>query len=180
MRLTLTVKFVVGSLVVAGATFGLPQIIRAAGIDFSTWGSLFVALGVGGAIGFSLSRMLGQNFSRLRDVTSQICEGNLSAEIGPSTTQWLLRDETDDLLDDMNAMIDRLGVLVAHVQNTAGAVTSEASELRDSIESVRHGTEGITATISEVAGSVEQQQSLIESSRTHLKLFSKRVHVTAF
>ncbi len=179
MRLTLTVKFVVGSLVVAGATFGLPQIIRAAGIDFSTWGSLFVALGVGGAIGFSLSRMLGQNFSRLRDVTSQICEGNLSAEIGPSTTQWLLRDETDDLLDDMNAMIDRLGVLVAHVQNTAGAVTSEASELRDSIESVRHGTEGITATISEVAGSVEQQQSLIENATHQIQEMSSEIERNA-
>jgi len=179
VRLTLTVKFVVGSLVVAGATFGLPQIIRAAGVDFSTWGSLFVALGVGGAMGFSLSRMLGYNFGRLRHITARLREGDLSSEIGSSAAHWLLRDETDDLIDSMKLMVDRLGVLVAHVQATAGSVTAEASELRDSIDSVRLGTEGISTTMSEVARSVEQQQRLIENATRQIQEMSSEIERNA-
>jgi methyl-accepting chemotaxis protein len=179
VRLTLTVKFVVGSLIVAGATFGLPQLIRASGVDFSTWGSLFVALGVGGAMGFSLSRMLRYNFGRLRRITSRLREGDLSSEIGSTTAHWFFRDETDDLIDSMKLMVDKLGVLVAHVQETAGSVTREASDLRDSIDSVQHGTEGISTTMGEVARSVEQQQKLIEKATHQIQEMSSEIERNA-
>ena len=179
VRLTLTVKFVVGSLVVAGATFGLPQVIRAMGVDFSTWGSLFVALGVGGAMGFSLSSMLGHNFSRLGEMTARLREGDLSADIGGGSQHWILRDETDDLIDSMQVMVDRLSVLVAHVQDTARSVTSEAGDLRDSIDAVMLGNEDISTTMTEVAKSVEQQQQLIENATSQIQEMSSEIERNA-
>ena len=81
MRLSLTVKFVIGSLVVAGATSLVPELARRWGVEFWSGGSFFVALGVGGGIGFFLSRMLGVKFDELRSATERIREGDLSVEL---------------------------------------------------------------------------------------------------
>jgi len=76
VRIALTHKFVVGSLVVAGSAITLPQLIRALGVDFPEWGALFVAMGVGGGIGFFLSLRLGQSVSymlhKLRTFVGQV------------------------------------------------------------------------------------------------------------
>ncbi len=62
MRLSLTVKFVIGSLVVAGATALVPELVRKFDIEFWSGGTLFVSLGVGGGIVFFMSRMMVTKF----------------------------------------------------------------------------------------------------------------------
>jgi methyl-accepting chemotaxis protein len=178
VRLTLTTKFVVGSLVVAGATFGLPQLIRAAGWDFSSIGYFFVAIAVGGGMGFFLSQMLSRNFETLRFVAERIREGDLSADIQGQSNRFL-RDETDDLLDIMRTMLEHLRELVSHVQATAGSVTDEARDLKDSIDAVQAGNEGITSTIAEVSTNVEQQQRVIDDATTKIQAMSSEIERNA-
>ena len=96
VRIGLTHKFVLGSLVVALTAIGLPQIVRAMGVDFPAWGAFFVALGAGGGIGFFLSGLLGRKFEGLRRATERIREGDLATEIRINE-ESLLSDETDDL-----------------------------------------------------------------------------------
>jgi methyl-accepting chemotaxis protein len=178
VRITLTTKFVMGSLVVAGATFAVPEIIRSQGVDFSTWGSLFVALGVGGGMGFFLSQMLRGNFERLRDITERIREGDLSTDIGEPRF-GMFQDETDVLVESVRQMLTHLRALVVHVQSTAGAVTSEATDLEQSIDAVQLGNVGISATISEVAGSVEQQHALIDQATQQIQEMSNEIELNA-
>jgi len=178
VRLTLTTKFVLGSLVVAGATFGLPQLIRAAGWDFSSIGYFFVALGVGGGMGFFLSQMLSRNFETLRFVAGRISEGDLSPDLQGSANRFL-RDETDDLLDIMRTMLEHLRELVSHVQATAGSVTNEARDLEDAINAVQAGNEGITSTIAEVSANVEQQQRVIDDATTKIHDMSSEIERNA-
>ena len=75
MRVALTHKFVLGSLAVACASIALPEILRASGVVFPVWGAIFVALGLGGCIGFALSRALGKKFAVLIEATERIREG---------------------------------------------------------------------------------------------------------
>ncbi len=177
MRIALTTQFVVGSLVVAGATFALPQIIRGFGVDFSTWGSLFVALGVGGGIGFFLSQMLGRNFERLREVTSRVREGDFSVRTEPRG--GLVVDETDDLIEGVHGMLEHLRELVAHVQSTAGSVTDEAKDLENSINVVQSANEGISRTMIDVAGNVVQQQALIDGATSQIREMSPEIELNA-
>ncbi|MCZ6465164.1 MAG: hypothetical protein O7A09_12580, partial [Proteobacteria bacterium] len=79
MRIALTHKFVAGSLVVAATAIAVPEGIRAAGWDFSAWGSVFVALLAGGARGFSASRVVGLKVATLGGVTERIRAGDLRA-----------------------------------------------------------------------------------------------------
>ena len=79
MRIALTHKFVLGSLIVAGASIALPEFLRIPGVDFPTWGALFIALGAGGVIGFVLSRAIDRKFERLLDLIVRIREGDLRA-----------------------------------------------------------------------------------------------------
>ena len=104
VRLALTHKFVLGSLVVSGAVVALPAMIRAWGVDFPMWGSIFVALGVGAGIGFFLSRILGRKFEILRQVTEAIRAGDLSVDV-PVPEKSFLSDETDDLALSIRGML---------------------------------------------------------------------------
>ena len=70
-------KFVFGSLLLAGVSLGLPELLRAAGLDLPAWGTLAVALGVGGGIGFGSSRLMQRKVERLFDLSAQIREGGL-------------------------------------------------------------------------------------------------------
>ncbi len=162
----------------AGATFGVPLLLRGQGVDFPTWGSLFVALGVGGGIGFFLSQVLGGNFERLREVTEQIREGDLSANIEPTPRSYW-PDETDALVKSVAGMLEHLRVLVSHVQNTAASVTSAARDLKESIDAVRSGNEGISTTMTDVAVSVEQQQALIDSATSQIQEISSQIELNA-
>jgi methyl-accepting chemotaxis protein len=177
VRIALTTQFVLGSLIVAGATFALPQIIRGLGVDFSTWGSLFVALGVGGGIGFFLSTMLGRNFERLRDTTNRVREGDFSANA--ERRDGFVVDETDDLIDGVDGMLEHLRALVAHVQSTAGSVTEEAKDLESSINVVQSANEGISRTMIDVAGNVVQQQSLIDGATSQIREMSPEIELNA-
>jgi len=160
VRIALTHKFVLSSLLVVAAAVAVPVVIRGIGLDFPAWGSIFVALGAGGGIGFSLSRKLGQKFEGLRRVTEQIRGGDLTAGIRVGR-QSLLQDETDDLSVSLSGMLAQLRLVLGQVQETASVVTTSARDLSQSIERVREGNEGISSTVGEVAGGVELQRELI-------------------
>ena len=180
MRISLTSKFVLGSLWVALATFGVPETVRDLGVDFSTWGSLFVALGVGGCVGFGFSRVLGRKFKTLSDVTERLREGDLSVDRRPGPERAsLLPDEADDLITSVKAMIEDLRMLLVQVQTTAGSVTVEARDLEGAIDDVRKSNAGISATIGSVAESVEQQQALVDEATRQIREISLEIELNS-
>jgi len=178
VRITLTTKFVVGSLAVAGGTLALPELIRGFGIGFSAWGTIFVALGVGGGIGFFLSQMLGSKFQALRDLTDEIRAGDFSSTRSQLPTSSFA-DETDDLAKSLRGMIEQLRDLVEHVQTTAGSVTNQAQGLNTSIEDVRTSGQGITDAMAGVASSVDKQQGMLDEAATHMQDISSAIDQNA-
>ncbi|MBW2272673.1 MAG: methyl-accepting chemotaxis protein [Deltaproteobacteria bacterium] len=178
MRIALTHKFVVGSLVVAGSAIALPRLIRALGVDFPEWGALFVAMGVGGGIGFFLSLRLGQKFEALRAATERIRDGDLMVEVEVNEHPFL-GDETDDLAKSVSLMLDKLRSFVGIVQGTADSVTSAAQDLTGEIQQVRSGNEGISATVSRAAEDAERQHALLDKASGIIQEISSDIELNA-
>jgi methyl-accepting chemotaxis protein len=174
VRLSLTARFVIGSLVVAAATSILPDLARRFGIEFSTWGSLFVALGVGGGIGFSVSRMLGGKFKEIREATDRIREGDLRVEFG-SRSGFNLTDEVDDLAASLGGMLAQLRQLVSRVQNTARSVSGSSTGLEAALERLKRSSAGISGAASQVASGVDQEQELLGQASHRMAQVSSEI-----
>jgi methyl-accepting chemotaxis protein len=178
VRLSLTARFVIGSLVVAASTSLLPDLARSLGIGFSAWGTFFVALGMGGGIGFSLSRMLGMKFQELRTATERIREGDLRVEIGTRAKSGLT-DEVDDLAKSLVGMLERLRQLVSRVQDSASSVSGSAIGLDAALDRLKRSSEGITATASQVADGVDQEQGLLGQASDRMAQVSSEIDLNA-
>ena len=162
---------------VAASAAALPTAIRAFGIDFPEWGSVFVALGVGGGLGFFLSRSLGQKFETLIDVTSMIRDGDFTVKV--ERVDSLISDEIDDLGESVQGMLDKLIVFVAHVQNSASCVTTSAQELTSSIQRVREGNEGISNTVAQAASGTKRQSELLDRATAQIGEISAEIELNA-
>jgi methyl-accepting chemotaxis protein len=164
VQVSLTHKFVVGSLVVGCAVVGLPMLLAESGIDVAPWVAPFVALGAGGVLGFFLSRDLTFTFQSLRRATERIARGDLAAEVDVAPSRF--PDETHALALGIEGMAARLREVVEHVQATAERVSIAAHELTRSSEHVSSHNAEISSNVSALASSVvEEQHVLSETNR---------------
>lgn len=178
MRIALTHKFVLGSLLVAASAAVLPWGIRALGLDFPEWGSVFVALLVGGCLGFAISRSLGQKFEGLRDATERIRSGDLTVELASGSSS-LVADETDELAESVRGMLERLNAFVGGVQESADVVKAAAQDLAREIEHVREGNEGISSTVARAAEGNSRQRHLFQRTNSIMGEISSEVELNA-
>ncbi len=162
MRIALSHKFVARSLLVAAAVVVFPLLVEATGVPVAAWASAFVALGVGGALGFFLSRELGAKFTRLRGVTERIQAGDLSTHVDLRNVRF--PDETDELAQSVARMLESLRELVEQVQVSSARVAGAAIDLSQSTVETRTGQEEISATVKHVAEGVAHQQTLLDDA----------------
>jgi len=163
VRLALTHKFVVGSIVVSAAVVCFPILLAATGLRVTPWVTPFVALGVGAAIGYLLTRDIGAQFRRLRQAAERIREGDLSVSV-VTTAETTFPDETHDLAQSIQSMADGLRELVVHVQGTAARVADAASEVSRSAHTVGAHTGEIGSTVADLVESVKEQQRLLHDA----------------
>ncbi len=178
VRIALTHKFVLGSLLVASSGAVLPWGIRALGLDFPEWGSVFVALGVGSGLGFALSRSIGNKFEALCEVVTRIRAGDLAVEV-PVAGASIISDETDELATSVQGMLLKMNTFVGRVQESADLVTTSAHDLKREIEHVREGNEGISATVADVALGNERQRELLDRATTLIGEISSEIERNA-
>ncbi|RIL05994.1 MAG: hypothetical protein DCC71_08235 [Proteobacteria bacterium] len=177
MRVALSHKFVLRSLLVAAAVVAFPHAVAASGVAVAPWATAFVALGGGGVLGFFLSREFGRKFEALRAVTDRIHTGDLSA--AAAFPSGRLRDETDELASSIASMLDGLRRLVEHVQHGADRLSGAAAELSRSTQQSRAGTEEISATVEEVAKGVAHQQELLDGAMRLIHDIAQTIEVNA-
>jgi methyl-accepting chemotaxis protein len=178
VRIPLAHKLVLASLVVAAASIGLPEAIRASGFVFPTWATIFVALGAGGAVGYAFSRVLGPKLERLRETTEQIRRGDLRSEL-PIGRTARFPDEMDDLARSVRVTHESLSELVGHLQRTADRLSDGAQDLSHSIQNVSAGNGEISTTMSEVAEGVSRQREVLENGTRIIQEIASDIELNA-
>jgi methyl-accepting chemotaxis protein len=163
VRIALTHKFVIGSIVVSAAVVCFPSLLAASGLRVAPWVTPFVALGVGASIGFLLTRELGRQFRGLQRAAERIRNGDLSVAVVTSA-EPTFPDETHDLAKSIQSMADGLRELVVHVQSTAARVSTAASEVSRSAQTVGGHTGEIGSTVADLVASVKEQQRLLHDA----------------
>jgi methyl-accepting chemotaxis protein len=184
VRVALSHKFVVRSLVVAAAVVAFPHGVVAAGLEVAPWVNVFVALGVGGALGVVLSRDFGRKFESLREATERIRAGDLRGDPrfapgAPGAGRASFPDETDDLAESVQGMLRGLRELVEHVQSIAETVSTAAQDLSRSTRESRSGHEEIAETVESVAKGVAHQQQLLEGAMRLIHDIAQAIEVNA-
>jgi methyl-accepting chemotaxis protein len=178
VRLSLSARFVIGSLIVAATTSLLPDLARHLGIGFSTWGSLFVALGVGGGIGFSLSRILGVKFDELRATTERIRSGDLRGAV-QSQRDARFPDEVDDLAESLFGVLKQLRLFVSRLQGTATSVSDCSASLEGTFDRLKRECEDMANAAMEVSGGVDQEQDLLGQASHRMAQVSSDIDLNA-
>ena len=179
MRVALSHKLVVRSLLVAGAVVLFPHAIEGMGLAVAPWAAPFVALGVGGTLGYFLSRELGHKFDALRAATARIEHGDLRGAPELEGAPARLPDETDELAASVQGMLRSLRELVEHVQHIAGRVSTAAADLSRSTRETRDGNEEISATVEGVAKGVAHQQELLEGAMRLIHDIAQAIELNA-
>ena len=178
MRVALTHKFVLGSLIVGAAVVGLPSLLVRSGIDVASWVYPFVALGVGGVIGFFLSRALSSTFASLRHTTNRISRGDLTALVETERPPRF-PDETWDLSCSIQRMAENLCELVDGAQDMAAKIASAARETNDSVHRASTGNDEISSGLTSLAEGVAEQQKLLEGTSRLVREIAAAIEVNA-
>jgi methyl-accepting chemotaxis protein len=178
VRIPLAHKLVFASLVVAAASVGLPEAIRAFGFAFPTWASVFVALGAGGGVGYVFSRILGPKLEWLGGTTELIRRGDLRSELELAQPRHF-PDEMDELAESVCVMHANLSELVGHLQNTADRLSEGAQDLSHSIRNVSEGNGEISNTMNEVAEGVSRQREVLENGTRIIQEIARDIDLNA-
>ena len=178
MRIALSHKFVAGSLLVAAAVVSFPIALVRSGVDVAPWVVPFVALGVGGLLGFFLSRDLRHSFQNLRVATEAISRGDLTTRVAVDASPQF-PDETHELARSLEAMAASLRDLVEHVQSSGDRLSLAAKELLQSAEQVDEGHGQISGTVAELSRSVADQQVLVARASEITKEIASTIELNA-
>jgi methyl-accepting chemotaxis protein len=162
----LSSKLVVRSLLVAAAVVSFPHLVAP-----------FVALGVGGGLGFFLSRELGRRFTAVRDVTDRIRSGDLRATPLPAPSRF--PDETDEIARSVHQMLASLREVVEQVQQIADRVSASAAGLSRSTRQSQASHEEASATVEGVAKGVADQQALLEDAMRLIRDIAQTIELNA-
>jgi methyl-accepting chemotaxis protein len=178
VRLSLSHKFMIGSLAVSAVVVVIPQLVAAAGLAVSPWVTPFLALAAGSAFGVAISRQVTGSHEPLLALTTRIGQGDLSPAHALSRPQ-LFPDETGDLAHSMAAMVDQLRELVASTRVAAESIGSASEDFGQSVESAHASAQGINGNISAVAKGSAEQQQLLEGVSTLINDIAKVIEVNA-
>lgn len=177
MRVPLSSKLVVRSLLVAAAVVSFPHLVAAAGLTVAPWVAPFVALGVGGGLGFLLSRDMGRRFESVREVTERVRNGDLRDARLPAASSF--PDETDEIARSVHEMLASLREVVEQVQHIAGRVSAAASDLSRTTRQTQASNEEASATVEGVAKGVASQQELLEGAMRLIRDIAQAIELNA-
>lgn len=173
----LSSKLVVRSLLVAAAVVSFPHLAGSAGLTVAPWVAPFVALGVGGGLGFFLSRELGRRFRAVREVTDRIRSGDLREAPLPVPSRF--PDETDEIARSVTEMLASLREVVEQVQQIADRVSASAAGLSRSTRQSQAAHEEASASVEGVAKGVADQQSLLEDATRLIRDIAQTIELNA-
>jgi len=149
MRVEISYKFIVGFIVVVASVVLLNILVPKLDIPEGLHELITVvgALLVGLLFGWMFSKAFTANIGILTDGAERLSDGDLSRKI--RLRKGMFIDETEDLSNSLNLVVESLRNLVGQIRNSSVKVNEASLGLAATAEEM-------TATSHEVAGSIEQ------------------------
>ena len=165
MRIEIGYKFILGFITVIAAVTIIPFFTPYLKID-KEWEHLFstlCAITVGLFMGLIFSRKFGGTFQGISNAAEEISKGNLKERV-VSTYKPIFQDETVDLSNAIQSMMDNLRGLVISMQQNSNSVSDAAQGLSATAEEMNASTEEISSTIEQITKGAELQSEMVEKS----------------
>jgi methyl-accepting chemotaxis protein len=172
MRVEISYKFVVGFIIVVASVVLLNLLVPQMQIPEWThqWITIIGALLVGLIFGWIFSKAFTANFGILTEGAERLSDGDLSRKV--RLRKGLFSDETEDLANSLNLVVDSLRNLVGQIRNSSVNVNESSLGLAATAEEM-------TATSHEVAGSIEQISRGAETQAEMVERVSKVIREMA-
>ncbi len=166
MRIEISYKFVIGFIFVVASVVLLNLLVPKMDVPEWThqWITIVGALLVGLIFGWLFSKAFTTNIGILTEGADRLSNGDLSRKV--KLRQGLFSDETEDLSNSLNLVVDSLRNLVGQIRGCSVKV-NEASLAQAAT------AEEMTATSHEVAGSIEQISRGAETQAEMVERVSK-------
>lgn len=172
MRVEISYKFVIGFIIVVASVVLLNLLVPKMQIPEWThqWITIVGALLVGLIFGWLFSKAFTANIKILTEGAERLSDGDLSRKV--RLRKGMFSDETEDLSNSLNLVVDSLRNLVGHIRTSSVNVNDSSLALATTAEEM-------TATAHEVAGSIEQISRGAETQAEMVERASKVIREMA-
>jgi len=163
MRIEISHKFVLGFVVVVGSIVFLNHLIPT--IDFippsfhqfvTTLGALLVGL----VFGWMFSKAFTSNIGVLTTGAERLSQGDLSRKL--KLRKSLISDETEDLAESLNLVVDSLRKLVGKIRTSSVRVNESSQGLSSSAEEMTASSHEVAGAIEQISRGAETQAEMVE------------------
>jgi len=179
MRIPIGYKFILGFIVVVAAVAFSPNLVALLGYSAEISNTLgyLVALTVGLILGWAFSKGFTANIAKLTDAAESISKGNLTRDVTISASR--IPDETHDLANLINLMLQNLRDLVGHIKTTSRQLTESAREINSTALEINASTEEVAQTIEQISRGAETQAEMVERSSQTIREMAISIDLVA-
>ncbi len=163
MRIEISHKFVLGFVVVVGSIVFLDYLVPALGfipLEFQQFVTTLGALLVGLLFGWIFSKAFTSNIGVLTAGAERLSHGDLSRKL--KLRKGLVSDETEDLAESLNLVVDSLRRLVGQIRNSSMRVNESSQGLSASAEEMTASSHEVAGAIEQISRGAETQAEMVE------------------
>ncbi len=128
-------------------------------------GIIAVGVLIGIALGFFISRSVTKPLGKAVDAANRLAEGDLTVSIDVTG-----KDETAQLLQAMQNMVQKLSQVVAEVNSGAEALAGASEEVSATAQSLSQASSEQAAGVEETSASIEQMTASISQNTENAKV----------
>jgi methyl-accepting chemotaxis protein len=179
MRIPIGHKFIIGFVVVVAAVAFSPRLVGLLGYseEISSILGYVVALTIGLILGWLFSKGFTANIGRLTDSAESISRGDLTKDVAIRPSR--MPDESHELADLINLMLQSLRELVRHIKKTSTQLSESAREINSTALEINASTEEVAQAIEQISRGAETQAELVERGSKTIREMAVSIELVA-
>ncbi len=179
MRVPIGYKFIIGFIVVVAAVAFSPQLVVLLGYsaEFSSILGYIVAMTIGLILGWLFSKGFTANIEILTESAVSISRGDLTRDVTIRPSR--IPDESHELAQLINLMLQSLRDLVRHIKRTSGQLTESAREINSTALEINASTEEVAQAIEQIARGASTQTELVEKGSKAIREMAISIELVA-
>lgn len=179
MRIPIGYKFILGFVVVVAAVAFSPRLVELLGYsaEISTILGYLVAMTIGLILGWLFSKGFTANIGILTDSAESISRGDLTRDVTIRPSR--IPDESHELAELINLMLQNLRELVRHIKKTSGQLTESTREINSTALEINASTEEVAQAIEQISRGAETQAELVEKGSKTIREMAISIELVA-